>query len=135
MTRNDDKLSLWVIANGASSGGGGEEYEETLIWENENPKQQIDNPPLKTNLFPSQLSSYDFIKIEYKNDTSSSEVIYAIFKGGAINKVIGGVTHYRKITQNTTNGLQFEASYSYGRTSTNSTTIIPIAIYGIKKKG
>lgn len=135
MTRNDDKLSLWVIANGASSGGGGEEYEETLIWENENPKQQIDNPPLKTNLFPSQLSSYDFIKIEYKNDTSSSEVIYAIFKGGAINKVIGGVTHYRKITQNTTNGLQFEASYPYGRTSTNSTTIIPIAIYGIKKKG
>lgn len=139
MIRKDDTLALWLAINtGGQGGGGGETWTETKIYENPNPN--VAQNEILFN-FPESLKGYDFFKCVYKEKIDDANNYISINDVREIGEwdacLTGGISldNCRRVliqSNGEMNTLNVYNSLTKTGTTDNTTNII-LAIYGIKK--
>ena len=137
---------------------GGEQYEETLLWENPNPTSNFAQQAVTLS---DDINNYDYISVEYKSSkpaTIASKVIIPVndfkaysgttasasdgnkgfrwFIGSRYQDGSNTYGYVRYVSYTSDTSITITNGYALGTTTTSvQTVVIPYKIYGVKKVG
>lgn len=141
MSKLTDLLLADAYVGGGSGGGGGDTWKETLLWENPNPDTEFSS---SASVPKETWEQYDWIRFFYKEYASATASSWSIIlpvsdiklRYGNVNMAFAtgnGAKRGLYYWNNTKAIGWYGSAYAISSTAVKNNSVIPLAIYGIKK--